>query len=82
MFNEMTELTSINEINKEAFICDFAFDPCGYSMNGMDGESYSIICVFFWNFFVDFFFMNPMKMMKNTKEEANFLGFFCHVGFY
>jgi len=20
--------------------------------------------------------MNPMKMMKNTKEEANFLGFF------
>jgi len=32
--------------------------------------------------FVEFFFMNHMKMMKNTKEEANFLDFFCHVGFY
>jgi len=42
---EMTELTGINEINKEAFICDFAFDPCGYSMNGMDGEWYSTIHV-------------------------------------
>jgi len=56
MFNEMTELTSINEINKEAFICDFAFDPCGYSMNGMDGESYSTICVFFLEIFLWIFF--------------------------
>ncbi|PNY13263.1 S-adenosylmethionine decarboxylase proenzyme [Trifolium pratense] len=42
---EMTELTGINKINKEAFICDFAFDPCGYSMNGMDGGLYSTIHV-------------------------------------
>ncbi|XP_058728159.1 S-adenosylmethionine decarboxylase proenzyme 4-like [Vicia villosa] len=42
---EMTELTGINEINKEAFVCDFAFDPCGYSMNGIDGELYSTIHV-------------------------------------
>ncbi|CAI8583370.1 unnamed protein product [Vicia faba] len=42
---DMTELTGINEINKEAFICDFAFDPCGYSMNGIDGELYSTIHV-------------------------------------
>ncbi|XP_061359685.1 S-adenosylmethionine decarboxylase proenzyme 4-like [Gastrolobium bilobum] len=42
---EMTELTGINEINKDALLCDFAFDPCGYSMNGMDGEWYSTIHV-------------------------------------
>ncbi|XP_004486095.1 S-adenosylmethionine decarboxylase proenzyme 4 [Cicer arietinum] len=42
---EMTELTGINEINKEALICDFAFDPCGYSMNGIDRERYSTIHV-------------------------------------
>ena len=42
---EMTELTGINEINPEALICDFAFDPCGYSMNGMDGDWYSTIHV-------------------------------------
>ncbi|OIW18451.1 hypothetical protein TanjilG_13203 [Lupinus angustifolius] len=42
---EMTELTGINEINPHALICDFAFDPCGYSMNGMDGDWYSTIHV-------------------------------------
>jgi len=42
---EMTELTGINEINPNAFICDFAFDPCGYSMNGMDDDWYSTIHV-------------------------------------
>jgi S-adenosylmethionine decarboxylase len=42
---EMTELTGINEINPNAFICDFAFDPCGYSMNGMDNDWYSTIHV-------------------------------------
>ncbi|BAT77212.1 hypothetical protein LR48_Vigan01g313600 [Vigna angularis] len=42
---EMTELTGINEINPDALICDFAFDPCGYSMNGMDGDWYSTIHV-------------------------------------
>ncbi|OIW00046.1 hypothetical protein TanjilG_26383 [Lupinus angustifolius] len=42
---EITVLTGINEINPNALICDFAFDPCGYSMNGMDGDWYSTIHV-------------------------------------
>ncbi|KAK7412621.1 hypothetical protein VNO78_04127 [Psophocarpus tetragonolobus] len=42
---EMTELTGIDEINPNALVCDFAFNPCGYSMNGMDGEWYSTIHV-------------------------------------
>ncbi|GJR93557.1 S-adenosylmethionine decarboxylase proenzyme 4-like protein [Tanacetum coccineum] len=42
---EMTEITSINRINPNAKICDFAFDPCGYSMNGLDGDRYSTIHV-------------------------------------
>ncbi|KAL1334722.1 hypothetical protein HN51_063706 [Arachis hypogaea] len=42
---EMTELTGINDINADALVCDFAFDPCGYSMNGMDGDWYSTIHV-------------------------------------
>ncbi|XP_027338196.1 S-adenosylmethionine decarboxylase proenzyme 4-like [Abrus precatorius] len=42
---EMTELTGIDEINEHALVCDFAFDPCGYSMNGMDGDWYSTIHV-------------------------------------
>ncbi|KAJ7955003.1 S-adenosylmethionine decarboxylase proenzyme [Quillaja saponaria] len=42
---EMTELTGICDINPEALICDFAFDPCGYSMNGIDGDRYSTIHV-------------------------------------
>ncbi|KAL4387077.1 hypothetical protein GQ457_09G022570 [Hibiscus cannabinus] len=42
---EMTELTGIDTINPGAFICDFAFDPCGYSMNGIDGDRYSTIHV-------------------------------------
>ncbi|KAB2061868.1 hypothetical protein ERO13_A10G106000v2 [Gossypium hirsutum] len=42
---DMTELTGIDTINAGAFICDFAFDPCGYSMNGIDGDRYSTIHV-------------------------------------
>ncbi|KAK9992444.1 hypothetical protein SO802_027429 [Lithocarpus litseifolius] len=43
---EMTEITGINDINPGALICDFAFDPCGYSMNGIiDGDRYSTIHV-------------------------------------
>ncbi|KAK9072058.1 hypothetical protein SSX86_008490 [Deinandra increscens subsp. villosa] len=42
---EMTELTGINRINPNAQICDFAFDPCGYSMNGLHGDCYSTIHV-------------------------------------
>ncbi|KAL5573239.1 hypothetical protein UlMin_022836 [Ulmus minor] len=36
---EMTEITGIENINLNALICDFGFDPCGYSMNGIDGYS-------------------------------------------
>ena len=43
---EMTELTGIGAINPDALICHFAFDPCGYSMNGIiDGDRYSTIHV-------------------------------------
>ncbi|XP_047312275.1 S-adenosylmethionine decarboxylase proenzyme 4-like [Impatiens glandulifera] len=42
---DMTVITGINEINPKAFISDFGFDPCGYSMNGMDGDRYSTIHV-------------------------------------
>ncbi|KAB2014803.1 hypothetical protein ES319_D09G252900v1 [Gossypium barbadense] len=42
---EMTVLTGIDDINPRAFICDFAFDPCGYSTNGIDGDRYSTIHV-------------------------------------
>lgn len=42
---EMTEATGIGNINPQALICDFAFDPCGYSMNGIDGDRYSTIHV-------------------------------------
>ncbi|OIT35049.1 PREDICTED: S-adenosylmethionine decarboxylase proenzyme 4-like [Nicotiana attenuata] len=42
---QMTEITGIGDINSNALICDFAFDPCGYSMNGIDGDRYSTIHV-------------------------------------
>ncbi|KAL8226793.1 hypothetical protein R6Q57_016625 [Mikania cordata] len=42
---EMTEATGINRINPNSQICDFAFDPCGYSMNGLDRDCYSTIHV-------------------------------------
>lgn len=42
---EMTEFTGIGNINPSALICDYAFDPCGYSMNGIDGDRYSTIHV-------------------------------------
>ncbi|KAJ4873404.1 S-adenosylmethionine decarboxylase proenzyme 4 [Raphanus sativus] len=42
---EMTRLSGIDAINENAFVCDFAFDPCGYSMNGVDGDRYSTIHV-------------------------------------
>ncbi|OWM74179.1 S-adenosylmethionine decarboxylase proenzyme 4 [Punica granatum] len=41
----MTALTGIDQINPAALICDFAFEPCGYSMNGIDGDRYSTIHV-------------------------------------
>ncbi|KAL5576175.1 hypothetical protein UlMin_017874 [Ulmus minor] len=34
---EMMVITGIKNINPNALICNFGFDPCGYSMNGIDG---------------------------------------------
>jgi S-adenosylmethionine decarboxylase len=42
---EMTKITGIGDINPRAMICDFAFDPCGYSMNGIHNDRYSTIHV-------------------------------------
>ncbi|KAG8370113.1 hypothetical protein BUALT_Bualt14G0083700 [Buddleja alternifolia] len=42
---EMTEATGIRDVNRNALICDYAFDPCGYSMNGLDGNRYSTVHV-------------------------------------
>ncbi|KAJ8558017.1 hypothetical protein K7X08_004783 [Anisodus acutangulus] len=41
----MTEVTGIGEINPNALVCEYAFDPCGYSMNGIDGDRYTTIHV-------------------------------------
>ncbi|XAR54609.1 Adenosylmethionine decarboxylase [Bertholletia excelsa] len=43
--SEMTAETGVAEINPSALLCDVAFYPCGYSMNGIDGERYSTIHV-------------------------------------
>ncbi|KAL0388688.1 UNVERIFIED_CONTAM: S-adenosylmethionine decarboxylase proenzyme 4 [Sesamum radiatum] len=42
---EMTEITGIRDVNRNALICDYAFDPCGYSMNGLDGNRYLTVHV-------------------------------------
>ncbi|XP_022137833.1 S-adenosylmethionine decarboxylase proenzyme 4 [Momordica charantia] len=42
---EMTHVTGIGNINPSGLICEFAFFPCGYSMNGIDGDRYSTIHV-------------------------------------
>lgn len=42
---EMTKLSGISEIIPEMEICDFEFDPCGYSMNGINGLALSTIHV-------------------------------------
>lgn len=42
---EMTEMTGIDDVNENALICDYAFDPCGYSMNGVHGNRYSTVHV-------------------------------------
>ncbi|CAM8988290.1 unnamed protein product [Rhodiola kirilowii] len=41
----MTEITGINKIFPNALICDFGFDPCGYSMNSVLMDRYSTIHV-------------------------------------
>lgn len=42
---KMTASTGIGGITPAAIVCDYAFDPCGYSMNGLDGGRYSTIHV-------------------------------------
>ncbi|XP_016459994.1 S-adenosylmethionine decarboxylase proenzyme-like [Nicotiana tabacum] len=40
---EMTEVSGIRKILPESNICDFDFDPCGYSMNAIEGPAISTI---------------------------------------
>lgn len=42
---DMTKAASIDKMLPESSICDFAFDPCGYSMNGIEGGAHSTIHV-------------------------------------
>ncbi|XP_023728983.1 S-adenosylmethionine decarboxylase proenzyme [Lactuca sativa] len=42
---EMTEGSGIRKILPESEICDFDFDPCGYSMNAIEGDAISTIHV-------------------------------------
>jgi S-adenosylmethionine decarboxylase len=42
---DMTKLSGIANIIPEMQICDFEFDPCGYSMNGICGPALSTIHV-------------------------------------
>ncbi|KAJ0965729.1 hypothetical protein J5N97_026867 [Dioscorea zingiberensis] len=42
---EMTKVSGISNIIPEMEICDFEFDPCGYSMNGIHGTAFSTIHV-------------------------------------
>ncbi|XP_076959866.1 S-adenosylmethionine decarboxylase proenzyme-like [Bidens hawaiensis] len=41
----MTEDSGIRKILPESEICDFDFDPCGYSMNAIEGDAISTIHV-------------------------------------
>ncbi|CAI9109961.1 OLC1v1009909C1 [Oldenlandia corymbosa var. corymbosa] len=41
----MTEISGIRRILPESDICDFDFDPCGYSMNAVEGDAISTIHV-------------------------------------
>lgn len=42
---KMTKMSGISEIIPNHAICDFEFDPCGYSMNGIEGAAYSTVHV-------------------------------------
>jgi S-adenosylmethionine decarboxylase len=42
---EMTKLSGISDIIPEMEICDFDFEPCGYSMNAVHGPAFSTIHV-------------------------------------
>ncbi|GAB4840211.1 S-adenosylmethionine decarboxylase proenzyme 2 [Ancistrocladus abbreviatus] len=40
---EMTDISGIRKILPNSEICDFEFDPCGYSMNAVEGAAISTI---------------------------------------
>ncbi|KAJ7566018.1 hypothetical protein O6H91_02G085000 [Diphasiastrum complanatum] len=40
---EMTKVSGISNLLPHSQICDFAFDPCGYSMNGIENGAHSTI---------------------------------------
>ncbi|PKA49192.1 S-adenosylmethionine decarboxylase proenzyme [Apostasia shenzhenica] len=42
---DMTKRSGICDIQPEMEICDFEFEPCGYSMNGIDGWALSTVHV-------------------------------------
>lgn len=42
---KMTKMSGISNIIPSHNICDFEFEPCGYSMNGIDNAAYSTIHV-------------------------------------
>lgn len=42
---DMTEASGIRKLLPQSQICDFAFDPCGYSMNSIEGTAHSTIHV-------------------------------------
>ncbi|CAL5376434.1 unnamed protein product [Camellia sinensis] len=42
---EMTKESGISNIIPSHVICDFEFEPCGYSMNGIEGSAYSTVHV-------------------------------------
>lgn len=42
---EMTVMSGIYRIIPGHEVCDFGFDPCGYSMNGIEGTAYSTVHV-------------------------------------
>lgn len=44
-YNEMTKMSGISEIIPSHVICDYEFEPCGYSMNGIEGSAYSTVHV-------------------------------------
>ncbi|GER30159.1 S-adenosylmethionine decarboxylase proenzyme [Striga asiatica] len=39
------EMTGIGNVVSPALVCDYAFDPCGYSMNGVSEDRYSTVHV-------------------------------------
>ncbi|RDX75409.1 S-adenosylmethionine decarboxylase proenzyme, partial [Mucuna pruriens] len=42
---KMTETSGVGEIVPSHVICDFEFEPCGYSMNGIQGGAFSTVHV-------------------------------------